>query len=303
VDTVVLASQDSVPVVRLSGVTWLEDGRIAIADVSEGNVKVYGADGRLLQVIGRRGRGPGEFEQVRYPILLRDGRWVAGEATGVVSFFGADGTYLRRIRLQPNLGISSLSVLPSGRFVVTGWPYERGVVALYDSTGRELKRFLPMRRPPVTDQPANPRWSTALQYWSVVRGDEALVLSTLSDSLWKVNLESGHVSASSIALSDYERPKLPDQASPDDRRDPFAWVKAFHTSVSLLQDRSGAIGVSLVKGILHYGDPALFYFQNKGSRRVIRDLTPVLAIRGNEVLTLHRPKGGVVVLARYRWLG
>ncbi|HEX6908742.1 MAG TPA: 6-bladed beta-propeller, partial [Longimicrobium sp.] len=73
VRSVTLEQPDSALVVRVSGIDVDARGRILIGDVSEGNVKLFSPEGRLLRVIGRKGIGPGEFEQPRYPRFGPDG--------------------------------------------------------------------------------------------------------------------------------------------------------------------------------------------------------------------------------------
>jgi hypothetical protein len=68
---------DSVPVLRIgaeeagphqfsfvSTGLLLEGGRIAVVELSAAEVRVFDADGRHLRSVGRRGRGPGEFQVI-----------------------------------------------------------------------------------------------------------------------------------------------------------------------------------------------------------------------------------------------
>lgn len=48
---------------RISDAQWLADGRIAVA-TSNGEAAVYGLDGEIVEVIGSRGTGPGQFTHV-----------------------------------------------------------------------------------------------------------------------------------------------------------------------------------------------------------------------------------------------
>ena len=75
---------DSAPVIRIgaeqagpyqfsfvSQGLLLDSGRIAVVELAANEVRVFGADGRHLRTLGRRGRGPGEFQissgLFRYP--------------------------------------------------------------------------------------------------------------------------------------------------------------------------------------------------------------------------------------------
>ncbi len=301
IDTLVLGSQDTTPVVRLSGVAWRQDGSILVADVSESNAKLYDADGRLIRILGRKGRGPGEFEQPRYPAIAESGQMAIGESNGFISFFDPEGNFLRRIFLTPGLGISSLSLRPGGGVVVTGWPAEKGVLAEYDSLGKELRRFLPRRTPPVSDNPDHPTWGAVTQYWHVMLGDTALVLSTLSDSVWLVDLVTNVVTDARVAVAGYVTPALPENPPSPRDKDWFKWVGAFHTSVGLTSASDGFLGFSLVKGVLHYGDPAIFVYRSPGGAwSAVNEPPPVLALRPGELLAIHRPNHDSAILARYR---
>lgn len=47
---------------RVRGAVRLSDGRIAVLDDRAAEVRVFGADGRHVRTLGRRGEGPGEFD-------------------------------------------------------------------------------------------------------------------------------------------------------------------------------------------------------------------------------------------------
>lgn len=57
------------------GVDLLEDGHIAVLDGGSAQLRVYDGVGRLVWSVGRRGQGPGEFEQPVYLGRTADGRF------------------------------------------------------------------------------------------------------------------------------------------------------------------------------------------------------------------------------------
>lgn len=63
------------------------DGSIYVLQPVERTVRVFGRDGRFLRRLGRRGRGPGEFERPTRLGLLRDTLWVADSQLRRVTFF------------------------------------------------------------------------------------------------------------------------------------------------------------------------------------------------------------------------
>jgi hypothetical protein len=86
---------------RVSGAVRLSDGRIVISNSGSVELRVYDAEGRYLQAIGRQGGGPGEF---RRPDHIRRG---AGETIEVwdamlrpISVFDSQGRYVRRDDLR-----------------------------------------------------------------------------------------------------------------------------------------------------------------------------------------------------------
>lgn len=79
---------------------WLSvspDGRFAIADISDKNVKLYDAAGRRVQTVGRPGHGPGEFVGLMTAQAYRDSL-VGYDLNGArLSVFGPDGRYARAL--------------------------------------------------------------------------------------------------------------------------------------------------------------------------------------------------------------
>ena len=74
-DTVLVLGSplDTVPLAYNSKLAIDSRGRVYVAPLySEGQIAVYSPDGRLLQLAGRRGRGPGEFERIRQIASVHD---------------------------------------------------------------------------------------------------------------------------------------------------------------------------------------------------------------------------------------
>lgn len=80
--TIILQETDSVVSVRPS--VWVgPDRRLYVAEPSEGSVRVHGANGELLAVLGRRGEGPGEFTAPVRAVGLADTVWVLDLQRGI----------------------------------------------------------------------------------------------------------------------------------------------------------------------------------------------------------------------------
>lgn len=107
------------------GAARLSDGRIAVANMGTGNIRMYDARGRFVRAIGRRGQGPGEFRQVM-GLVRRPGDTLAViDSREEVEFYSADGKFARGARASSHwngLVMSGFEFLDDGSFVRTSWP-------------------------------------------------------------------------------------------------------------------------------------------------------------------------------------
>ncbi|UCC49806.1 MAG: hypothetical protein JSV41_06515 [Gemmatimonadota bacterium] len=86
---------------QVAGAVRLTDGRIVIANAGTGELRFYDPAGRYLSSAGRRGRGPGEFEFLRWLGTLRGDSLVAYDwRNRRVSIFDADGKFERAFTLR-----------------------------------------------------------------------------------------------------------------------------------------------------------------------------------------------------------
>lgn len=101
---------------RVSGLLQLAEGGVAVADASR-EIRVFGADGRLVARYGGAGEGPGEFQHIsvlaRLPgdsLLAIDGR------TARSTVLAPDGTVARTITLPTDLpgATYAMDVDPAG---------------------------------------------------------------------------------------------------------------------------------------------------------------------------------------------
>ncbi len=142
-------------------VTVDESGRIFVGDEQDSRIYAFTENGRLIQTIGRQGRGPGEFERLEsilsgpgdtlYVFDSRLERISAYEPDdlGLAYDFGVSGDSL-------GLPYWLVGVLDTGFLVTYGWPVSPGddlsarrlYVMLVDWTGQVVP-------PPVHDLPAS----------------------------------------------------------------------------------------------------------------------------------------------------
>ncbi|MGV3710921.1 MAG: hypothetical protein ACO1Q7_19010 [Gemmatimonas sp.] len=131
---------------EISAVAQLSSGMIVVGDNLSAQVHEYTASGRYLRSIGRKGRGPGEFNTVRWVGECAPNQiFVYDNALNRISVFTADGNFVRSMvppAAQPALvrcntdgtillGVST-SVLPDLS--------QRGSFQVNDSTGKLLYR-------------------------------------------------------------------------------------------------------------------------------------------------------------------
>jgi hypothetical protein len=71
-------------------------GRLFIYDRSTQDIRLFGADGRLVRVIGRKGSGPGELRDAEGIAFSRDGKlWARDAANGRFTIFDGEGVFER----------------------------------------------------------------------------------------------------------------------------------------------------------------------------------------------------------------
>jgi hypothetical protein len=78
------------------------DGRIYVADADAGHVKVLSPDGTLLDSLGRKGEGPGEFQRLTQLAVARDDSlYVIDSQRRRVSVFAPSGQLARDLSVDP----------------------------------------------------------------------------------------------------------------------------------------------------------------------------------------------------------
>lgn len=250
-----LQQPDSALIVRVSGIDRRADGAIALGDASEGNVKLYSPSGRLLRVIGRKGQGPGEFQEPRFPRFGENHRlYVADGAGGRVSIFDSAGTLLRTLQLGRATFLMGFEIIPNGGgFLFSSEDADGYVLFRTDSTGKPSRRFLRIRDTHPRDQPAESPWRSVRGFSIALHGDTAFVVCTLSDSLWTVNLRSGVESAVRLSLPDYKIPVPPAQPLTS-MAELMKWSRSLQLAVSMTASDSTLL-INFTRGVLSAGDP------------------------------------------------
>ncbi len=97
---------------RVSDVGVDGSGRIFVGQPQEHVVRVFSGDGRALNTIGRRGSGPGEFQDVGDLGWRGDTLWVRDQRSNRLSFFTGGGEFLRSVEFRESYPERSASLMP-----------------------------------------------------------------------------------------------------------------------------------------------------------------------------------------------
>jgi hypothetical protein len=287
VDSIVLEQRPDAPIVRVSGLARRDDGVLALADVSEGNVKLFEPDGRLRRIIGRKGKGPGEFVSPRYLVFRPDGGLIVVDGQlGRLSQFSSGGELETTLPLDAGFPIQSFHVLPDGRYVVSAPSSRKGhMLHLVDTAGRTVDGFISNRQ-------TRPRIEPDLESWEYLAGvsfagdgHRLAVAFSLSDSLWLVDASTGASSAMRLVVPGYVEPTPPTSPirSPQDMS---AWADKFHTTSKVMLSRQLLL-VPFVQGVLNYGDPLILAVRTADSGwRAFDQAPPPVLVSGDTVFTL-----------------
>lgn len=170
------------PMVRLGG-----DGRLLLAEPLEGQVNLYGADGRLRRVVGGRGEGPGEF---RFPFSAHptlDGDIVVADLMlARLTFFPGSGGDPEVVP-SPIMTVQGAQDLGDERYLLTGTHAPEGRPRLLHiwnrGTGEVERSFLPMGVPE-----ESLGYAMSFQGASAkLEADTIWAVWALSDTLYKFN--------------------------------------------------------------------------------------------------------------------
>lgn len=158
-------------------------------DGPEVQVRLYGRDGSLRTVIGRRGEGPGEFETPVSASRAMDGRIVVADPSlSRITFFSPEGAFENLVGNVPvrllwdvkDLGADRLLLLGPGGDDV-GQPR---FLHIWDAQAdRVERRFLPMGLP-VASRPAGLSFPAVRHGEVDLRGGPGLPPQLRSRAVW-----------------------------------------------------------------------------------------------------------------------
>ncbi len=151
---------------QLKGMAVTADGRIAVLDVLAKELRVFGPDGVHLATYGRKGSGPGEFEEPYGLMMGPDGRlYVPDHRNARLSVFDVDAGFVEShaYRVFSWGFVWDGAMGADGRIFESSITYDearRPVVRVYDTTMTQIDS-LPLPEPPgpvPADPPGVFRW-------------------------------------------------------------------------------------------------------------------------------------------------
>lgn len=113
------------------------EGNFFVLDGKEFKVFKFSPEGRLLLTFGQKGQGPGDFQSPDL-IVLTPQNEIAVHEISYVSFFKADGTFIRRLELNGRLG---LVYLGPKRFLAWDWQPDSRQQMMLDGKNNVVATF------------------------------------------------------------------------------------------------------------------------------------------------------------------
>ena len=161
-------------------------GRLLLAEPQEGQVNVYGTDGRLQRILGRRGEGPGEFTvPISARLTLDGGVVVADMMLARLTFFPPGGEEESEVVESPLPLVLGAEDMGKGRYLLSGQRVSETQPRLLHLWNRETdvieRSFLPIGVP----EEARPYAGSFSSVATVLEGDTIWAVWALSDTVYK----------------------------------------------------------------------------------------------------------------------
>ena len=147
-EPLVFPTSDPNPVLSARSLSVSPSGHLLLTDSRSFNLKVADGDGRIIQVIGGEGEGPGEFTLLMDAVFLSDDRILALDAGRVLAtLFDATGEVLNAFQLEDQLDPRVVVALDESSFLIGGMVTTPGegndMARIYSLDGTTTESFLP----------------------------------------------------------------------------------------------------------------------------------------------------------------
>jgi len=133
--SVVIGDRDEEPYLlsQVKSPFELSDGRIVLANGASTELRLYDANGTYLNTVGRKGNGPGEFQDIEKVSRLTGDTMAVFHGRGDISLFTSAGTFIRRLTVarptasdgRPTAFIRPALVLDGGVRLLINQPFGR----------------------------------------------------------------------------------------------------------------------------------------------------------------------------------
>jgi hypothetical protein len=124
---------------HILGAARLPNGDIVVSDEPAQELRVFDSQGRHVRTFGRRGRGPGEFAQIRGVVIRRDTIYAMDDTQGT-AVFTLDGKLVRQVpypSIAPYHAVDPWGVLADGSVIEGAAPRE--TMAMVNQVGTRIE--------------------------------------------------------------------------------------------------------------------------------------------------------------------
>jgi hypothetical protein len=185
-------------------------GNIYALDVKEAHIKVYDSDGKFIRQIGRRGQGPGEFQNPHtVQITPKNKVVVCDPLAQKLLYFSTDGKYQESI---PTLGLFGYPIIDSDGFIVSLVKNEETKNPMYelhrlDRKLEPLNFYCSYPKPDFTQQVINPFRSYLI--WALGNNDE--IICGMPDDAYELKIFDQEGKLVRRLFKDYNPVKITDK--------------------------------------------------------------------------------------------
>lgn len=269
-----------------------EPGELLVTEPLEGQVRVYGEDGRLRANAGRKGDGPGEFTLPVAAHRARDGELlVADPVQKRLTFLSSSGPDSVQVADMAGIVLVGAQDLGEDRYLLAGYRAGPGgapgeFLHLWNrSTGETERSFLLMRVPEEMRALA----MTMSAVVAVVEADTIWAAWSIPDTLYKFNTDGDRLAALPLALP---RPGTANPRGGEATRDPVSMQEEFDavTQVSNIFLLGG--GEIVIQSMQTRGNDAvwdLLVMDRQGNDLWKRMDTPRLYVVANDLFYFQNP--------------
>jgi hypothetical protein len=262
-----------------------EEGRVYIADRLLHHVIVYDRMGKFITAFGRRGKGPGEFENPTW-IAYRNGRIAVGNFPSPrVQIFDKNFKYLTSFYAPSS--IAGLRLGPDGApWITTAGPDRNRIVTKYDPEGKPVLTMGPQGIPS-TNNFLSGQWY--MIFWIDISHEGLVALASAVRNDVQLYTAQGQL------IRRFSVPGLPREVNWEKLEGTDWDIPSGGMFFRICFDRAGKIFLLSESGQL--GNRALYVMEPDGSfmtRLLLPEPTRVLYVDANNDLYLTANKGTLV---------